>query len=57
MFKKEKSMLAKYDPTQLQPIRGYPFLVSPCGIPCYKIIPKENYVRAEDDKFQDSTDR
>ena len=44
-------LLATYDPTQLQPIRGRPFLVSPCVIPCCKIIPVKNSVRAQDDNF------
>ena len=53
--KGNKFILETYDSTQLQPIRGRPFLVSPCFIPCYKIIPIKNYVRAQDDNFQDST--
>ena len=51
-----KFLIATYNPTQLQPIRGRPFLVSPCVIPCYKIIPIRNCVCAQDDFFQDSTD-
>ena len=39
--KGKKFLLATYDPTQLQPIRGRPFLVPPCVIPCYNIIPKK----------------
>ena len=46
------NLLATYNPTQLQPNRGHPFLVSPCVIPCYKIIPIKNYVRAKDDFFR-----
>ena len=49
-------LLETYHPTQLQHIRGRPFLVSPCVIPCYKIIPIKISVRAQDDSFQDSTD-
>ena len=48
---KRKNLLETYDPTQLQPIRGRQFLVSPCVITCYKIIPIKNSVRAQDDKF------
>ena len=47
----EKSLLATYNPTQLRPIRVHPFLVSPCVIPCYKIIPIKNSVRAQDDNI------
>ena len=43
-------IIEKYYPTQLQPIRGYPFMVFPCVIPFYKIIPIKNSVRAQDDK-------
>ena len=53
--KGKKILLEIYDPTQLQTIRGRPFLVSPCVIPCYKIIPIKNSVRTQDDNFQDST--
>ena len=48
--KGNKFLLEKYDPTQLQPIRGRPFLVSTCVIPCYKIIPIKNSVRTQDEK-------
>ena len=51
MFTKEKKILATYDPTKLQHIRGRPFLVYPCVITCYKRIPIKNSVRAQDDKF------
>ena len=47
----EKLLLATCNPTQLQLIRGRPFLVSPCVIPCYKIIPIKNSVRSQDDNF------
>ena len=47
----KKYILATYDPTQLRPIIGSPFLVSPCDFPCYKIIPIKNSVRAQDDDF------
>ena len=50
-FHKGKKNLATYDQTQLQPIRGHSFMVYPCVIPCYKIIPIKNYVRAQDDNF------
>ena len=46
-----RKFLATYNPTQLQPIIGRPFLVSPCVIPCYKIIPIKNSVRAQDGNF------
>ena len=51
MFTKEKNILAICNPTQLQPIRGHPFMVSPYVIPCYKIIPIKTIVRAQDDNF------
>ena len=51
MFTKENFLLAIYDPTQLQPIRGRPFIVSPCVITYYKIIPIKNSVCAQDDNF------
>ena len=51
VHRRKKSLLATYNPTQLQPIRVHPFLVSPCVIPCYKIIPIKNSVRAQDDNF------
>ena len=38
--------LATYNPTKLQPIRGFTFIVSPCVILCYKFIPIKNSVRA-----------
>ena len=44
-------ILAIYDPTQLQPIIGCLFLVSPCVIPCYKVSPIKNSVHAQDDNF------
>ena len=49
--KRKNFLIATYDPTQLQPIRGRQFLVYPCVIPCYKIIPIKNSVCAQDDKF------
>ena len=49
--KGNKFILATYNPTQLQTVRGRLFLVYPCVIPCYKIIPIKNYVRAQDDNF------
>ena len=52
MFTKEKNILAKYDPTQIQPIRGRPFMVPPCVISCCKIIPIKNSVRTQDDIFR-----
>ena len=50
--KEEKNLLETCNPTQLQPIRGRSFLVSPCVIPCYKIIPIKNSVRSQDDNFR-----
>ena len=44
-------LLVTYDPTKIQPIRGRPFMVPPCVIPCYKIIPIKNSVYAQDDNF------
>ena len=44
-------ILAIYEPTQLQPFRGHPFLVQPCVIPCYKIIPIKDSVCAQDNNF------
>ena len=49
--KENKFRLAIYDPTQFQPIRGHPSMVSPCVIPCYNITPIKNSVRAQDDNF------
>ena len=52
MFTKEKIyILVTYNQTQIQPIIGRQFMVSPCIIPCYKIIPIKNSIRAQDDKF------
>ena len=48
---KGKNDFSTYNPTQLQPIRGRPFLVSPFVISCYKIIPIKNSAHAQDDKF------
>ena len=48
---KEKKILAIYVLTKLQPIRGHPFLVSPCVIPCYKIISIKNSLCTQDDNF------
>ena len=42
LHKRNTFLLATYDPTQLQPIRGSLFLVSPCVIPCYKIVHIKN---------------
>ena len=53
---KGKKLFATYDPTQLRPISGRPFVVSPCVIPCYKTILIKNYVRSQDKNFQDSID-
>ena len=51
VHKGKKNILATYNPTQLQPIRGSTFMVPPCVIPWYKIIPIKNSVRAKDDNF------
>ena len=56
VHKWNKFILATFDPTQLQPIRGRPFLAYPCVIKCYKSIPIKNSVRVQDGNFQDSTD-
>ena len=50
-YKRDNFLLATYNPTQPQPIRGSPFLVSPCVIPCYKIIPIKNSVCVQDDNI------
>ena len=42
VHKVKNFVLETYNPTQLQPIIGRPFMVSPCVIPCYKIIPIKN---------------
>ena len=49
--KGNKFIFSTYDPAQLQTIRGRPLLVSPCDIPCYKIILLNNLVRTQDDNF------
>ena len=51
VHKGKKIILATYNPTQLQTVRGRLFLVYPCVIPCYKIISVRNYVRAQDGNF------
>ena len=51
VHKEEKNLLETCNPTQLQPIRGCSFLVSPCVIPCYKIIPIKNSVHSQDNNF------
>ena len=51
VHKTNKICVGTYDPTQLQPIRGHPFLASPSIIPCYKIVPIKNSVRAQEGKF------
>ena len=51
VHKGSKILLEIYNPTQLQTIRGRPFMVSPCVIPCCKIIPIQNYIHAKDDNF------
>ena len=56
VHKGNRFVLASCDPTQPQPIRGRPFMVSPCVIPCYKIISIKDSVRAQYEIFQDSTD-
>ena len=52
VHKEEKNLLETCNPTQLQPIRGRSFMVSPCVIPCYKIIPIKNSVSAQDYFFR-----
>ena len=49
--KGNKLVFATYDPTQLQPIKGRPFMVSPCIIPCYKVVQIKNSVRAQNEGF------
>ena len=49
-------LLVSYDPTQLQPIRWRPFLVSPYVIPYYKIIPDKILSTHKMIIFLDSTD-
>lgn len=43
--------IATFDPTQLQPIRGKPFLVSPNILPCFNIVQIKHSVRAQDSNF------
>ena len=43
--------IATFDPTQLQPIKGKPFLISPNVIPSYKIVQINHSVRAQDETF------
>ena len=49
--KGNKFLHATYDTTQVQPIRGRPFMVSPFIIPCYKIILIKHSVRVQDVNF------
>ena len=49
VHKGNKFLLATYDPTQLQPIRGSQFLVPPRVIPCCKNMLIKNSVCAQDD--------
>jgi hypothetical protein len=51
IYKGNKLEVSTYDPTQLQPIRGHPFLVSPNVIPCYKIVQIKHSVRAQNPDF------
>ena len=51
VHKGKKNLHATYDLTKLQPIRGRPFMVSPCVIPCHKIIPIKHSVRLQDVNF------
>ena len=52
MFTKETNLFLQYTTqTQIQPIIGRLFLLSPCVIPHYKISPIKNSVHAQDDKF------
>ena len=52
MFTKEANLFLQYTTqTQLQPIIGRLFLVSPCVIPHYKISPIKTSVHAQDDTF------
>ena len=51
VHKLNKCIIATYNPTQLQPIRGHPCILSPCVIPCYKIISIKNYFRVQYDNF------
>ena len=51
IHKANKLIIGTYDPTQLQPIKGHPFLVSPNIIPCYNIVPITTSVRAQDQDF------
>lgn len=51
VYKANKLVIGTYDPTQLQPIHGFPFLVSPNVIPCYKIVQIKNSVQAQNQEF------
>ena len=49
MYKGNVLEIATFDPTQLQPINGKPFLISPNVIPSYKIVPIKHSVRAQNE--------
>jgi len=51
IHKGNKLLFTMYDPTQLQPIRGSPFIVSPYVIPCYKVVKIKNSVCAQNKDF------
>ena len=51
IYKARKLVIATYDPTQLQPIKSQPLLVSPNIIPCYKIIQIRHSVRTQNHNF------
>ena len=49
--KANKLVIGTCDPTRLQPMRSFPFLVSPNDIPYYKIVQIKNSVRAQTQEF------
>lgn len=51
LHKVNKFWLGTYNPTQLQPTRGCPFLLSPCFIPCCKIVPIKYFVCSQYSDF------
>ena len=51
VHKANKLVIGTHDPTQLQPVRGFPFLVSPNVISCYKIAQIKNSARAQNQEL------
>ena len=51
LYKAGKHSISTFDPTQLQPINGLPFMISPNILPCYNAVQIKNSVRAQDGDF------